>query len=350
MTRIERMVVSLKSLRPTLVCLVLMLAGCGGAALSTSVPPSAGDSAQRPKATLAWPAAVGSVAPVWATKEGGYFEQNGVDIGLQYINGSPKAVAALIGGTAQFVDSPGPAVVSADAAGAHVVMVMAWVDRPAFLFMTTQDIARPEQLKGKTIGVTNVGGSDDFLARKTLEHFGLKPDADVHIAAVSGEGKVAALQRGLIQGFAENPPNDVLAAKAGAHVLYRTSELGIPYLGSGLATTREYARDHPNVVASVVKAVTQGIHRFKTDRVFAQQVLAQYLKNDDREVLDSAYDAYAGIFPQVPAPTLAAMQASASEAAASGELKGNIDVTTMMDASFVDKLQQSGFIRQLYGE
>ena len=171
MTRIERMVASLQSLRPTLACLMLMLAGCGGAAPSTSVLPSVHESSQRPKATLVWPAAVGSVAPVWATREGGYFELDGVDIDLQYISGSPKAVAALIGGTAQFVDAPGPAVVSADAAGAHVVMVMAWVDRPAFLFMTTQDIARPEQLKGKTIGVTNVGGSDDFLVRKTLEHF-----------------------------------------------------------------------------------------------------------------------------------------------------------------------------------
>ncbi len=303
------------------------------------------------RVTMAWVAVTGSQAVAWVTREGGYFTRNGLDVDLEYISGSPTAAAALVGGSLQFVQMAGPAVVSADSRGGHLVMVMGFVNQPAFVLMTTPDIQKPDQLKGKTVAVTKVGSSDDFMLREALAHWGLRPDADVKITGVgSVSAQVAAMDKRLVQGVVVDPPNDVLAERAGGRVLVRISDLGIAYQAAGLVTTREYIQTHPEIVARVVRAMTEAIHRIKTDRAFAEDVMAKYLKSDDPVVVDASYNSYVNIFPRVPAPTRAGLAEIVKEGLATGLIHDNVDVSTMLDTSFVDRLQQSGFIETLYGK
>lgn len=302
-----------------------------------------------PQATMLWVAVSGSQSIAWITKEAGYFGRNGVDINLQFISGSPTAAAALESGHVNFVQMAGPAVVTADAAGGHLVMVMGFVNQPVFVLMVTPDIQTPEQLKGKTIAVVKVGSSDDFMLREALSHWGLKPGTDVQVTGVGSiAAQIAALDKRVIQGLVVDPPNDVLASRAGAHVLARIADLGISYQAAGLATTREYIQTHPDVVEKVVRAMSEGVHRFKTDRVYSEEIMAKYLKNSDPVVVDAAYNAYAGIIPRVPAPTRAGMQEILKQMGSDKPLKQALDVGSMIDTSFVERLQARGFFQQLY--
>ena len=182
-------------------------------------------------------------------------------------------------------------------------MLMGFVNQPLFVVMTVPDVQTPDQLKGKTVAVSKVGSSDDFMLREALSHWGLRPDADVKITGVgSVTAQIAAVEKGLVQGIVVDPPNDVLARQAGAHLLARVSDLGIPYQAAGLVTTREYIRSHADVVARVVRAMTEGVHRFKTDRVFSEEVMAKYLKNTNPVVVDAAYEALVDVFATVPLP------------------------------------------------
>ena len=299
---------------------------------------------------MLWVAVSGSQSVAWVTKEAGYFERNGVDVDLTYLAGSPTAAAALVSGRVEFVQMAGPAVVTADAQGAHLVMVMGFVNQPLFVLMTTPDVQAPEQLKGKTVAVTKVGSSDDFMLREALSHWGLKPDTDVKITGVgSVTAQIAALEKRLVQGLVVDPPNDVLAQQVGARLLARVSDLGVAYQAAGLVTTREYIQSHADVVTRVVRAMIQGVHRIKTDRAFSEEIMAKYLKNSNPLVVDAAYEAYVNVFGRVPAPSKAGLAEIAKEGLNTGLLKGPVDVGAMLDTSFVDRLQASGFITQLYG-
>ncbi|HEX4841268.1 MAG TPA: ABC transporter substrate-binding protein [bacterium] len=303
-----------------------------------------------PKVTMLWVALSGSQAVAWVTKEGGYFSRNGVDVDLVYLASSPTGAAALVSGRVEFVQMAGPAVVSANAGGAHLVMIMGFVNQPVFVVMATSDVQRPEQLKGKTVAVVRVGSSDDFMLREALSHWGLRANTDVNIVGVgSVSAQIAAIERRLVQAAVFSPPNDLLAQKVGAHLLARVSDLGIAYQAAGLVTTREYIRSHADVVAKVVRAMTQGVHRIKTDKVFSEEVIAKYLKITDPVVVDDAYEAYVNIFPRLPSPTKAGMQEIVREYLSTGRLKDAVDVSGMLNTSFVDQLQESGFIQQLYG-
>lgn len=299
---------------------------------------------------MLWVAVTGSQAVAWVTKEGGYFTRNGVDVDLDYLSGSPTAAAALVSGRVDFVQMAGPAVVAADARGAHLVMVMGLVTQPAFIVVATPDVQTPEQLRGKTVAVTKIGSSDDFMLREALSHLGLRADADVKIAGVgSVAAQLAALSKHLVDAAVFDPPNDVVAVRAGAHVLVRVADLGVPYQAAGLVTSREYVAAHRAIVAGVVRAMTEGIRRIKTDRIFAEEIMARYLKNGDPVVVNAAYDSYAPVFSQIPAPSKAGLQEIAKEYLTTGQVAGPLDVAPMFDTSFVDALQRSGFIQRLYG-
>lgn len=318
-----------------------------GAALGVAAAPQAWSAL--PKVTMLWVAVSGSQAVAWVTKEAGYFERNGVDVDLVYLAGSPTAAAALISGRVEFVQMAGPAVVAADARGAHLVMIMGFVNQPLFVVMATPEIQTPEQLKGKTVAVTKVGSSDDFMLREALSHWGLKPDTDVKITGVgSVGGQIAALDKRLVQAVVVDPPNDVLAQQAGARLLARVSDLGVAYQAAGLVTTREYIQSHAEVVARVVRAMTQGVHHIKTNRAYSEEIMAKYLKNSNPLVVDAAYEGYVNVFARVPAPTKAGLMEIMKESLSTGLLKEPADVSAMIDTSFVDKLQASGFIQQLY--
>jgi NitT/TauT family transport system substrate-binding protein len=304
-----------------------------------------------PKVTMLWVAVTGSQAVAWVTKEAGYFTRNGVDVDLVYLAGSPVAAATLVSGRVEFVQMAGPAVISANARGAHLVMVMGFVNQPVFVVMTTPDITTPEQLKGKTVAVTRVGSSDDFMLREALSHWGLRPDTDVMITGVGTvAGQIAAIEKRLVAGVVVDAPNDVLAQQAGARVLARVSDLGIPYQAAGLVTTREYIRSHPEVVARVVRAMTEGVHHIKTNRAFSEEIMAKYLKNTNPLVVDAAYEAYVNIFPRAPVPSKTGLAEIMKESVSTGLLKDPIDVSAMLDTSFVDSLQKNGFIQQLYAK
>ncbi|HTD46092.1 MAG TPA: ABC transporter substrate-binding protein [bacterium] len=299
--------------------------------------------------TILWVAVTGSQAVAWVAKEGGYFDRNGVDVDLVYLAGSPTAAAALVSGRVEFVQMAGPAVVAADAQGAHLVMVMGFVNQPVFVVMTTPDVQTPDQLKGKTVAVSKVGSSDDFMLREALSHWGLRPDADVKITGVgSVSAQIAAVEKGLVQGIVVDPPNDVLAQQAGAHLLARVSDLGVPYQAAGLVTTREYIRSHGGLIARVVRAMTEAVHRIKTDRAFSEEVMARYLKNTNPVVVDAAYEAFVNVFARTPAPTRAGLAEIVKESVSAGLLKDGIEVGSMLDTSFVDQLAASGFMQQLY--
>ena len=303
-----------------------------------------------PPATMLWVAAAGSQAVAWVTKEAGYFARDGVDLTLDYLSGSPTAAAALVSGRVDFVQMAGPAVVAADARGAHLVMVMGFVTQPAFVVVAVPEVQTPEQLRGKTVAVSKIGSSDDFMLREALTHLGMRAETDVKIIGVgSVAAQIAALSKHLVDAAVFDPPNDVVAVRAGAHVLVRVADLGVPYQAAGLVTSREYVAAHRDLVARVVRAMTEGVHRIKTDRIFTEDVMARYLKNNDPVVVNAAYDSYAPVFSQVPQPSRAGLQEIAKEYLVTGQATAPLDVGPMLDTSFVDALQRSGFIQRLYG-
>jgi len=65
----------------------------------------------------------GMTAPVWATKEAGLFEKNGLNVQLVYLRGGTEAAQALITGDIPFAMMGGGAVIASNLAGSGSVIL-----------------------------------------------------------------------------------------------------------------------------------------------------------------------------------------------------------------------------------
>ncbi len=327
---------------------VFIVAGCGGAAApSPSASASAAPSATTPppivNLTVSYSNIIGDELPLWATKEGGFFDQNRLNVDLQNI-ASAQGIPALIAGQTQFAQVGGSETLSANAGGADLVVVAQLAGVYPFVLEVAPEINSVNDLKGKKVGVSSVGSSSDIATRVALKKMGLDPDKDVSILAVgSSTQRTAAMLAGSIQAGVSQPPDSLAVEAKGFHVLYDLASQHLPSANTSVVVTRAYLNANRDVVQRYVDSLVLGIKKLKADRAFGIQVLKKYFKSDDEKAMAATYDFYAVLVtatqPFVKPEMFADSQATLG--ATNGKVK-SYDVPKMLDPSFVQNAVNRG--------
>jgi NitT/TauT family transport system substrate-binding protein len=286
------------------------------------------------------------------TKEAKLFEKHGLEVELIYVAGSSKVVQAMLAREVPFAEIAIPAVIQANNAGADLVMLAGPNHKPGQKIMVKPDIKRPEDLKGRRIGVTRFGTSDDFLLRYVLGEWGLQPDREVALIQMGGSQEtLAGLGSGAIDGGMLSSPLHLRARKLGFSLLADLSAIGVEYQGAGVVTTRTYIRDNTETVRRYMRAYVEGLHRFKTDKKLALKVIARYSRITDEDALEETYQHYAvKVMPKAPYPTMKGIQLVLDEIGSRTPKVRNLQPGSLVDLTFLQDLEKSGFIRKLYGE
>ena len=163
----------------------------------------------------------GAHLPLFYARDKGIFAKNGLDVTLQGLGGGPVAAAALQSGEIQIVDITGSEVVSADAAGADIIILATLTPVYPYVFEVIQAISSKDDLKGKTIAVRASGDATDIATRVLLKKEGLDPGKDVTILAVQQEGaRMASLMAGQICCTVAQVQDRVLLEKNNFHMLF----------------------------------------------------------------------------------------------------------------------------------
>ncbi len=266
--------------------------------------------AQNTKIKVAYPTTVGSMAVLWVAKEAKLFEKHGLEVELIYVAGSSRVVQAMLAKDIPISEIAIPAVIQANLAGADLVMLAGPNHKPGQKIMVRPEIKRREDLKGKKIGITRFGTSDDFLLRYVLGQWNLQPDRDVALIQMGGSPEILAglASRGVDGGMLSSPLH-LQAAKFGYSLLADLSTIGVDYQGAGVVTSRSYMREAPDTVRRYLRAYVEALHRFKTDKNFSIRVIGKYTRIADIEALEETYQHYAvKVMPKVPYPTLKGIQ------------------------------------------
>lgn len=182
------------------------------------------------KIKVAYPTTVGSMAVLWVAKEAKLFENYGLDVELIYIAGSSRVVQAMLAKDIPISEIAIPAVIQANLAGADLVMLAGPNHKPGQKIMVKPEIKRAEDLKGKKVGITRFGTSDDFLLRYVLSQWNLQPERDVALIQMGGSQEILAglASRGIDGGMLSSPLH-LQAAKLGYGMLADLSAIGVDY-------------------------------------------------------------------------------------------------------------------------
>jgi NitT/TauT family transport system substrate-binding protein len=309
-------------------------------------------SAQTTKLKVAYPTTVGSMAVIWVAKDARLFEKHGLEVELIYVAGSSKVVQAMLAKEIPISEIAIPAVIQANLAGADLVMLAGPNHKPGQKIMVKPEIKTPENLKGKKIGISRFGTSDDFLLRYILGQWKIQPDRDVALLQMGGSPEILAGlgSRGIDGGMLASPLH-LRAVKLGFSVLADLSTIDVDYQGAGVVTTRAYARENQDVVRRYLRAYVEGLHRFKTDKNFSLKVIGKYTRISEADALEETYQHYAvKVMPKVPYPTTKGIQMVLDEIGSRDAKAKNLSPAALIDVHYLNELEQSGFVKNLYGE
>lgn len=280
-------------------------------------------------------------------RKAGLLLQEGLDAELVLIRGSRPVTDALLAGQVPFGHIAAPAAVEANLHGADLVVLLGALNTLIQRLITRSDIRTPEQLRGRTLGVGQ--DIDNRLARYLLPRHGLELEKDVAIRHIESQpDAIEKLEAGEIDGALFSFPYAFEATKRGYTVLIDCGELGFDYQLDALIASRAVVDSQPDVMRRLARAYVRGMHRYKTDPDFVVGVLRKYSLIEDEAVALQCHAALDRHFPRVPFPTVRGMQTILDHLAEQNPAARTADPNTMIDSRWVQELDESGFIRDLY--
>ena len=289
--------------------------------------------------------------PVYIMKDLDLPRKYGLDAEVLFVPVSSRAIQAALAGEIQFITSGGVANINANVNGADFVGLTATLNTFVFKIIAHPELKKPEQLKGKKVGISRLGGASDFSFRYALNHWGLVPDKDVAIIQIGGEPEeVLALQNKAIDAAILSEPFASVAQRAGSAVLADLSQLGVRYTMHGFGARKSFIRANRDATVRFMKAYLEGIYHFKTNKELALNVLRKFTRLDDLSLLGAPYDEFAQrLIRRVPYPDREGIQTIIDELARTRPQMKNLNPGDFIDASILKEIEDSGFIKKLYG-
>jgi NitT/TauT family transport system substrate-binding protein len=287
---------------------------------------------------------------VWVAKSAGFFERQGLDVNIVFVEGSPRTMQTLIAGESEIAEATGPSVLNARAAGSPVVIVADSINVMPYYLIVNSSINSPADLKGK-VGANHIPGTAaDTVIRIGLKALGLDPDRDVSLRAI---GNTPMRLQAMAAGFAEFMVGQDLelqqAKKLGFKVLVDYVATKTPFQMGAAVTTERYAREKRDVVLRYVKALSQALHYLKTNREGSIAIIRQYARFMNSDVIGPAYDSARRLYNDTPMPTIEGLDFTAKELAQRNPKLRELDVGSVVDLRFVRELEQSGLKKSLKG-
>lgn len=160
--------------------------------------------------------------------------------------------------------------------------------------------------------------------------------------------RMSALVNGSVEGSVVDAPNTLIARQQGFVELADASKLGLVYPHNNIATTDRFLRDEPQTVFNFLRAFVEGIAFYRTHKPESIQMIKEFLRVTDSAIAEEAYDYYSRITPAKPYPSAEGVRGVLQEIALSEPSIKNAKIEQFIDASFIAKLDQSGFIDGLY--
>jgi NitT/TauT family transport system substrate-binding protein len=311
----------------------------------------AANAAAAEKFTTIYSARVMSQSLPWMAQEAGLFKKYNIDVNLVFIPSLSIVTAALLGGDAEMTLTGGTANVIAYVSGSTDIAFVGAVKN----VMTTSllaggSIKKPEDLRGKRIAVSQIGGASHYFTIQALRRLGMEPNRDYTFMVSGGDPEALAdLMSGNADATPLNPPRDAKALANGFHYVLYGPDLKIP-MAIAFVTKRSVIAKRPQVIGDFMRAMAETAKIMHTDRDFVYKVLGKYLRVTERNILDSVYNTEIKALEPRLAINLESLQATLDELARTDARAKNIKPQEMVDSRYLDEMNKSGFMDQLWSK
>ena len=294
-----------------------------------------------------------SMLSLWAAQEQGLFAKQGIDAQLILIRGGSTLVASLVTGEIQMAFTSGVSVLGAAAQGVEVKMLTSISSRVSWKLIANPQIQSAAELRGKRFGVQSIVGSTWMYAMLALEQLGLEPKRDNISFLPIGDAVTIghSLEAGRIDAAVLDPPLSRRLTSKGFSQLVDLAKTSASFPGLGVGVTRSYLDQQPAILEKVVTALTEGLAfvQLPANKPVAVKILMKHLRVTDPAVAEDGYQDHLSTLNRKPYPSLDGLRSAQRLMAQQNPKIAALKVEDLVDARFVRRLDESGFIDRLYG-
>jgi NitT/TauT family transport system substrate-binding protein len=331
-----------------------VLAGCAPAAApptapgtppaQTTAPAVAAQAGPADTVSMGYSNITGDELAAWYALEMSVFARHKLEVNAQLIAGGANTTAALVSGQIQVAQSGGSEALSAVASGADLVIVATLAGVYPYLFEVMPDVKTFQDLMGKKLGVSNIGGSADIATRVVLRQNGLDPEKDVVIVATgSSQNRTSALLSGAIQGGMAAPPENLAVEAVGLHALVDLATQHFPSANTAVVMQRSFVQANHDLVQRYVDALVEASVQLKKDKPGTLAVLRKYFKSDDDKAMTTTYDYFANeVVSSLPYPKPEQLKDAIDTLSVTNPKIREVNLNQLLDPSFVQNAADRG--------
>jgi len=230
---------------------------------------------------------------VYVAKDLGCFDEEGINLELAAFESGLQSLRGGVSGSVDILGASSEPLIAAISRGAKIRSIFSYAHRLTVVMAAQESIRRPADLRGKNLGIQEVGAFREVMTRAVLHSAGLTQQ-DVNYVPVSSAGYITALIGNKIDTAILHIDQAYMARtkKASLHPLVPLWEIMPSYWYGTFSTTEELLRKDSDLLARAVAAIIKA-HRFMYRNKERTLDLASKHTGYPKEVLGPAYDALA---------------------------------------------------------
>src|SRR5215471_14644778 len=309
--------------------------------------------AQPRKITINFATRTGTSWPLYIAKEAGYFQKYGLEVNMAF-GVHPAGIAMIVSGEAVMTNYPlEQAMIAASKDGSLVVLGSPF-RKSLFELMAAKNFTGVRELKGKRLGVSQIGDAPYNYAVGLLAKFGLTP-RDVQWLTIGTDvnSRAAALVSGRVDATMLTAPAYFKLEQQGFKSLANIADYDDLYAPTVYLFKKSTLSANPKLAEQLMKAHAEAIKRFYDDKAFAVAAYTKYSPEDKADV-ERVWDRYTATntMERIPYLSSAAVTYVLEHAPdeQSAALLKRFDFRTVADQTLIDRLIKEGFFEKLFGQ
>jgi NitT/TauT family transport system substrate-binding protein len=294
-----------------------------------------------------------SMTHVWVARERGLFKKHGVDMQFILMPRNPLAIAALLAGEIDAaIIGPGH-LVNAGLSGAELVGIANFNQKLDFRLNARPEIKKPEDLRGKRIAVSGPGSTSHLVSMLALQGLHIDPvQAKITFLTIPGTemNRRLALESGSVDATTLRGAMGDLYANKGYNLLYNLKAAGVMLPQNMLVSTRRTAAAKPQVIEGYLKATIEAIAMIAdpANKEVVSRLLASNLRLSNPGDVEESYQTVIQSYERAPHISLDGMKRLQKLLLQLNPKIAEVRVETLIDDAFMQRLEHSGFIQNLY--
>jgi ABC-type nitrate/sulfonate/bicarbonate transport system substrate-binding protein len=293
-----------------------------------------------------------SITPLWITAEQGFFAKYGIEPEIVFVRSTSIMLAGLASNRIPVAYGGGGGILGVEASATGLKIVATFIGRIMNDLVAAPSIKQPHDLRGKTVGVQSIGGTNWVIANLWLEHLGLDPRRDKIQIVPAGEQSVRVLgmEVGRMDASALGTAYSRSLKNKGFNILGDSMNVKVPLTGSDVVATKNLMDERPELLENILKALIEGMGFFVNPRnkAVVLKTMMTRLRLADPLAAEEGYMHLARSIETKPYPSVAGLENLQKFMKTQDPRVGNLKAEALNEPRFVRKLDESGFLDKVF--